>query len=69
MGAFANPYSVIARLTEAKLRYYTEKVATANGPVTRVRAGPFATKAQADQALETLKKLGFKPGNVTTKSG
>jgi cell division septation protein DedD len=33
-----------------------------------VRAGPFATRAQAEKALETLKGLGFKPGNVSTRS-
>jgi len=69
VGAFANPDGVIAKLAAAKIPYYTQKIATANGPVTRVRAGPFATKGEADKALETLKGLGFKPGNVGTKTG
>jgi DedD protein len=69
VGAFADPAQVIAKLTEAKVRYYTEKVPTAKGSVTRVRAGPFATRGEADKALETLKSLGLKPGNVGTKSG
>jgi DedD protein len=69
VGAFANPDPVIARLAQAKLRYYTETVATAKGTVTRVRAGPFATQSEAEKALETLKGLGFKPGNVSTKAG
>jgi DedD protein len=68
VGAFANPDPVVAKLAEAKLRYYTEEVATSSGTITRVRAGPFATRAQAEKALETLKGLGFKPGNVSTKS-
>ena len=68
VGAFANPEPVVAKLAEAKLRYYTEKVATSSGTITRVRAGPFATREQAEKALETLKGLGFKPGNVSTKS-
>jgi DedD protein len=68
VGAFANPDPVVVKLAEAKLRYYTEKVPTANGTITRVRAGPFATRAQAEKALETLKGLGFKPGNVSAKS-
>jgi DedD protein len=68
VGAFANPEPVVAKLAEAKLRYYTEKVATSSGTITRVRAGPFATRAQAEKALETLKGLGFKPGNVSAKS-
>jgi DedD protein len=69
VGAFLNPDPVVAKLAEAKLRYYTEQVATASGPVTRVRAGPFATRAEADKALETLKRLGFKPGNPISRSG
>jgi len=68
VGAFANPDPVIAKLAQAKLRYYTETVVTAKGTVTRVRAGPFATKAEAEKALGTLKELGLKPGNVSAKS-
>jgi DedD protein len=68
VGAFANADPVIAKLAAAKLPYYTEEVATAKGKMTRVRAGPFASKAAADKALEELKGLGFKPGNVTARS-
>jgi DedD protein len=69
VGAFANASAVTARLAQAKIPYYTESLATAKGSVTRVRAGPFATKAAADQAVEKLKGLGFKPGNVATRQG
>ena len=69
VGAFANPEAVIARLAQAKVKHYTEKVPTAKGTVTRVRAGPFATRAEAEKAHETLKNLGFKPGQVSAKSG
>lgn len=69
VGAFINPDPVIAKLAEAKLRYYTETMATAKGTVTRVRAGPFVTKDEAEKALEILKGLGLKPGNVGTKAG
>jgi len=55
-------------LKAAKLPYYTEPIATAKGPVTRVRAGPFASREAAEKALEQLKGLGLRPGNVTTKS-
>jgi DedD protein len=68
VGAYANPDPVIAKLAQAKLRYYTETVVTAKGTVTRVRAGPFATKGEAEKALGTLKELGLKPGNVSAKS-
>ena len=69
VGAFTNPEPVIAKLAQAKLRYYTESVATAKGRVTRVRAGPFATKAEADKAMGTLKGLGFNPVAVSNKAG
>jgi DedD protein len=66
VGAFARPESVIAKLSAAKLPYYTEPM---QGNLTRVRAGPFPSKEAADQALSKLKELGLKPGQVTTKSG
>lgn len=69
VGAYANPEAVIAKLAAAKLPYFTEEVATAKGKVTRVRAGPFASKDAAEKAAETLKGLGFQPGAVTAKSG
>jgi DedD protein len=69
VGAFANAEGVVAKLSAAKLPYYTQDVPTASGIVTRVRAGPFPTRGEAEKALETLKGLGFKPGNVSTKAG
>jgi len=69
VGAFANVDPVIAKLTAAKVPHYTQSVPTSGGAVTRVRAGPFATQGEAEKAVETLKKLGFKPGNVSSKSG
>ena len=71
VAALANAEKVkelVARLTEAKLPYYTEPVATAQGSVTRVRVGPFADRAAAEKAMERLKSLGLKPGSVTGKS-
>jgi DedD protein len=59
---------LVARLNEAKLPYYTEPVATAQGQVTRVRVGPFDDRAAAEKAAERLKTLGLKPGNVVTRS-
>jgi DedD protein len=66
VGAYARPEAVIAKLSAAKVPYYTEPMA---GNLTRVRAGPFASREAADQALGKLKELGLKPGAVTTKSG
>ena len=66
VGAFAHPDAVIAKLSSAKLPYYTEPL---QGNLTRVRAGPFASREAADQALAKLKELGVKPGAVSAKSG
>ena len=65
VGAFANPQAVIAKLKSAKLPYYTE---TAQGNLTRVRAGPFASREAAEKALQQLKGLGLEPGAVAQKS-
>jgi DedD protein len=64
VGAFAHPDAVIAKLSGAKLPYYTEPM---QGNLTRVRAGPFASREAADQALGKLKELGLKPGAPTAK--
>jgi DedD protein len=66
VGAFTSPQAAIAKLESAKLPYYTEAM---QGNVTRVRAGPFATREAAEKALEELKRLGFEPGAVSAKSG
>jgi DedD protein len=64
VGVFANPQAAIGKLKSAKVPYYTESL---QGNLTRVRAGPFATRDAADKALEQLKGLGLQPGAVTTK--
>lgn len=66
VGAFTRPDPVLAKLAGAKVPYYTEP---AQGNLVRVRAGPFASREAADQALAKLKELGLKPGAVTPKSG
>ena len=63
VGVFANPQAAITTLKSAKVPYYTE----AMGNLTRVRAGPFATRDAADKALERIKGLGLQPSAVTTK--
>jgi len=68
VGAYADPAGVIAKLKSAKLAYFTEPVATAKGTVTRVRAGPFASREAAEKAHKQLKALGFAPGNIASRS-
>ena len=64
VGAYQHPEAVIAKLAGAKVPYYTEPL---QGNLTRVRAGPFASREAADQALAKLKEMGLKPGAVGTK--
>ncbi|MGH8707023.1 MAG: SPOR domain-containing protein, partial [Burkholderiales bacterium] len=68
VGAYAEPEGVVAKLKAARIPFYTEPVATAQGTVTRVRAGPYATRDAAERALKQIKALGFKPGSVTSRS-
>lgn len=63
VGAYANPDGVTAKLAAANIPYYTE---AAQG-LTRVRAGPFASREAADQAAVKLKSLGLQPGAVNPK--
>jgi len=67
-GAYVDPTGVVEKLKEAKIPYYTEPIATKQGTVTRVRAGPFASRDAAEKALQQLKGLGLKPGNVAPRS-
>jgi DedD protein len=66
VGVFANPENVTAKLKTAKVPYFTE---SAKDKLTRVRAGPFATKEAADRAHAQMKKLGLAPGAVTRRPG
>ena len=63
-----DPAGIIAKLKAAKVAYFTEPVATEKGKVTRVRAGPYASREAAEKAHKQLEKLGFKPGNIATRS-
>lgn len=67
-GAYLDPAGVIEKLKAAKIPYYTEPIATKDGTVTRVRAGPFTSRAAADKVLQQLKDLGLKPGSVASRS-
>jgi DedD protein len=67
-GAYVDPAGVIEKLKAAKIPYFTEPLATKDGTVMRVRAGPFASRDAADKAQKQLRDLGLKPGNVTSRS-
>lgn len=54
------------QISAAGIKSYTEVVKTAKGDVTRVRAGPFATRAAAEKARDQLKAMGLN-GNVAAK--
>jgi len=68
LASAAKVQELVGKLKQAKLPYYTEPLATAKGPVTRVRAGPFASREAAEKARERIERLGLKPGNVMAKS-
>jgi hypothetical protein len=59
--------ALVGRLAAAKIPYYTESFARLNETLTRVRAGPFASRAMAEQARQTLQEMGLKPGAVLVK--
>jgi DedD protein len=54
------------QIAAAGVKAYTEVVPTTKGDVTRVRAGPFATREAAEKARVTLKDMGL-AGNVVSK--
>jgi len=54
------------QISAAGIKSYTEVVKTVKGDVTRVRAGPFATREAAEKARDQLKSLGMN-GNITTR--
>jgi DedD protein len=54
------------QLAAAGIKVYTEVVPTSKGNVTRVRAGPFASREGAEKARDKLKDMGLS-GNVLPK--
>lgn len=68
VGAFDDAKKVAdvrAKLERAGLKTYTQVVETKDGKRTRVRLGPFATKAEADKAADKIKKLDL-PASILT---
>lgn len=61
LGAFSDPENLKqlqAKMAAAKIQVYTEQLKTATGVSTRLRAGPFKTREQADNVLVQVKKAG-----------
>ena len=68
IGAFADAArarEVRLKVEQAGLKTYTHVAKTKEGDRTRVRVGPFGTKAEADKAAEKIKKLDL-PAAVLT---
>lgn len=60
VGAFREDDRVKAvreKLAGAGIVHYTERLDSANGPITRLRAGPFPTRAAAEAAMGNIKAV------------
>jgi DedD protein len=55
------------KLSAAGVKSYTEPVKTSKGELTRVRAGPFASKEAAEKARAKLQAMGLRPGAVASQ--
>jgi DedD protein len=70
LGAFSsedNVKQLRAKLTAAGLKSYTESVKGPKGMQTRVRAGPFDSKPEAEKAQEQLVAIGLSAGSVAPR--
>lgn len=68
VGAFADAkkvQEVRATLEKAGIKTYTQVVTTAEGKRTRVRAGPWENKSEADKTAEKIKKLNLSAAVLT----
>jgi DedD protein len=69
IGVFSDTVNVSLlqkKLTELKLKPYTERISTDKGEKTRLKVGPFDNKQQADNAAEKVKTIGLS-GFVSNK--
>jgi DedD protein len=55
----ANVRDLRTKLSGAGIRTYAESMHTASGGQTRVRAGPYASRAAAENARKRILKLGL----------
>jgi DedD protein len=68
VGAFADAQKaqeVRAALEKAGIKTYTQVVVTADGKRTRVRAGPWQDRAEAEKTAEKIKKLNLSASVLT----
>ena len=63
----ANVKQLRTKLSAAGVKSYTEPVKTSKGELTRVRAGPFASKEAAEKVRARLDAMGLKPGAVASR--
>ncbi len=52
------PEAGAGQANAAKVKHYTELIATSSGDLTRLRAGPYPTREAADKAPQQLKRSG-----------
>lgn len=70
LGAFSKEDNVRLlqeKLTAAGVKSYTEAAKGPKGDQTRVRAGPFDSKLEAEQAQEKIAAMGIRPGTVASQ--
>jgi DedD protein len=70
LGAFlgeANAIQRQAKLKEAGVKYYVEKIKSPAGEKTAVRAGPYPSRQEAEHVLAKLKTAGIQDGMVAEK--
>lgn len=72
LGAFLNEVNAKqrqAKLKEIGVKFYLEKIKSPAGEKTAVRAGPFASRQEAERILAKLKAAGITDGIVAEKKG
>ena len=70
LGVFSNMDNAKQRqskLTATGVKFYTENLKTSAGTKLRVRAGPFATRQEAEKIQEKLKAAGIQDGMIAEK--
>jgi DedD protein len=65
--SISNVKQLRTKLSAAGVKSYTEPVKTSRGELTRVRAGPFASREAAENARAKLDAMGLKPGAVASR--